>query len=265
MSSSSSLPPVLTPRFRPHAEEEPFLPRYTEDSEPARLFLKKRTWLTRGRVILLSALLSLLVWGLIVVVPEILDPTPVVVPVVDFESVRDVNATLIPGGKGKWTVKIPRGIQEPLRPRVYASICRSVHDVAGHVHRGYYSFDEKFVDPAKSGEKVAVEKGVEICDASLTYMLESKNAGFGVALMGLWSAYGLAKKEGRSFFINDRDWYVPHHPILIIWPICLDSDIEKIVGHGAHTLPSSCSCRGQNARLHHRIGCFRARIQQSTS
>ncbi|KAH8145620.1 uncharacterized protein LAJ45_10421 [Morchella importuna] len=206
MSSSSSLPPVLTPRFRPHAEEEPFLPRYTEDSEPARLFLKKRTWLTRGRVILLSALLSLLVWGLIVVVPEILDPTPVVVPVVDFESVRNVNATLIPGGKGKWTVRIPRGIQEPLRPRVYAGICRSVHDVAGHVHRGYYSFDEKFVDPAKSGEKVVVEKGVEVCDASLTYMLESKNAGFGVALMGLWSAYGLAKKEGRSFFINDRDW-----------------------------------------------------------
>lgn len=155
---------------------------------------------------MLSSFLSLTVWLMIVIVPKIFDNTPAIVPEVHFDSVKDVNATLIPGGKGKWTIEIPKGIKEPLRPRVYRGICRSVHEFSGHAHLGYYSFDKKFVDPAKSGEKVVVEKGMEVCDASLTYMLESKNAGFGVALMGLWSAYGLAKKEGRSFFVNDRDW-----------------------------------------------------------
>lgn len=68
----------------------------------------------------------------------------------------------------------------------------------------YYWYDKAFVDPADTEDSPAE---VEICDASLTYLLESTtNAGFGVALMGLWSAYGLAKKEGRTFFVNDRDW-----------------------------------------------------------
>ena len=44
------------------------------------------------------------------------------------------------------------------------------------------------------------------CERSLTYILESTDAGFGTTLMGLWMSYGLAKKERRAFFIDDTNW-----------------------------------------------------------
>ncbi|KAI9800613.1 MAG: hypothetical protein M1833_003271 [Piccolia ochrophora] len=45
-----------------------------------------------------------------------------------------------------------------------------------------------------------------VCDKTLTFVMESGDAGLGKALMALWVAYGLAKKEGRAFFIDDTDW-----------------------------------------------------------
>ena len=44
------------------------------------------------------------------------------------------------------------------------------------------------------------------CQRSLTYVMETSDAGFGKTMMGLWLSYGLAKKEGRAFFIDDRYW-----------------------------------------------------------
>ena len=46
----------------------------------------------------------------------------------------------------------------------------------------------------------------KICEKSLTYVLESNDAGFGNTLMGLWMAYGLAMIEHRAFFIDDSHW-----------------------------------------------------------
>ena len=46
----------------------------------------------------------------------------------------------------------------------------------------------------------------KVCERSLTYVLETGNAGFGSTLMGLWMAYGLAQEEDRDFFIDDRYW-----------------------------------------------------------
>lgn len=46
----------------------------------------------------------------------------------------------------------------------------------------------------------------KICEKSLTYVLETADAGIGKTLMGLWLSYGLAKKEGRAFFIDDSNW-----------------------------------------------------------
>ena len=46
----------------------------------------------------------------------------------------------------------------------------------------------------------------EICERSLTYVLETTDAGIGRTLMGLWLAYGLAKREDRAFFIDDAHW-----------------------------------------------------------
>lgn len=45
-----------------------------------------------------------------------------------------------------------------------------------------------------------------VCETSMTYVLESEDAGLGKTLMTLWMAYGLAKQEGRAFFIDDTRW-----------------------------------------------------------
>ena len=44
------------------------------------------------------------------------------------------------------------------------------------------------------------------CKRSMTFVLESTDAGLGKTLMGLWISYGLAKHEGRAFFIEDANW-----------------------------------------------------------
>ena len=45
-----------------------------------------------------------------------------------------------------------------------------------------------------------------ICEKSLTYVLESNDPALGNTLMALWMAYGLALKEHRAFFLDDRRW-----------------------------------------------------------
>ncbi|KAI4254885.1 MAG: hypothetical protein LQ352_002856 [Teloschistes flavicans] len=45
-----------------------------------------------------------------------------------------------------------------------------------------------------------------ICEKSLTFTMESADAGMGKTLLGLWMAYGLAREEGRAFFIDDSNW-----------------------------------------------------------
>ena len=105
------------------------------------------------------------------------------------------------------------------------------------VHVGYYHVDKNFVDieeaqrhglvPGKHVQWKSQSKGGQeeedsmsedldtmkggntgsICKRSLTYVMEATDAGFGGTLMGLWMSYGLAKKEGRAFFIDDTNWY----------------------------------------------------------
>lgn len=61
-------------------------------------------------------------------------------------------------------------------------------------------------NPATSMSQEKERESRPICPASLTYVLESTDAGMGKALLGLWMAYGLAKKENRAFFIDDTHW-----------------------------------------------------------
>ncbi|KAL8906068.1 MAG: hypothetical protein Q9207_002252 [Kuettlingeria erythrocarpa] len=67
------------------------------------------------------------------------------------------------------------------------------------------------------GSKASVESNLKeqthdknrdpiVCDKSLTFLMESADAGMGKTLLGLWIAYGLAQEEGRSFFIDDSNW-----------------------------------------------------------
>lgn len=116
------------------------------------------------------------------------------------------------------------------------------HRDGGHNHHGqfnYYHVDPNFMDVAEAEdhgilhrpkseqsllagnaaagkeEKDLMSEDLEtmqgrrrgrVCDRSLTYVLETNDAGFGKTLMGLWMSYGLAKKEGRAFFIDDSNW-----------------------------------------------------------
>lgn len=127
----------------------------------------------------------------------------------------------------KWTISIPHNYSFPLEPRVYHDICsngagfqstlapkaRYLH--ARHwIRKGagkYYDNDEKFLD-IDEAENAGVlpkpkrEKMSHVCPTSLTFVLESDEASFGKTLLHLWMSYGLAKREGRAFFIDDSRW-----------------------------------------------------------
>ncbi|KAI1156129.1 hypothetical protein F4825DRAFT_344025 [Nemania diffusa] len=148
-------------------------------------------------------------------------------------------------GKSKWTVSIPPTYQFPLSMREYSDICAKCQEVTAHVGdlRGhpdllqrtlqdYYYEDPYFIDvrdaekkgllpgieekPRKAvaqtqarrliGQKVNGVADMETCRTSMTFVLESSGAGLGPTLMMLWTAYGLAQKEKRAFFIDDSRW-----------------------------------------------------------
>lgn len=122
-------------------------------------------------------------------------------------------------------------------------IARQLRELEVHGHhlggsRGYYQTDSTFIDvgeAVKLGFLPAVEEGKDladykspgdgkeqkasesrgspqgtgsetVCERTLTFVLESVDAGLGKTLMGLWMSYGLAKEEGRAFFIDDAHW-----------------------------------------------------------
>ncbi|KAH9902210.1 hypothetical protein F4778DRAFT_114398 [Xylariomycetidae sp. FL2044] len=148
-------------------------------------------------------------------------------------------------GRSKWTVSIPPTYDFPLTVTEYSDICAKCQEVAAHVRElhgrsspsqqalpEYYYEDPYFLD-VKDAEKRGLLPGVEgkawrvtaraqdghlvgqnvdglveegFCKTSLTFVLESHDAGFGPTLMMLWMAYGLAQREKRSFFIDDSRW-----------------------------------------------------------
>ncbi|KAK5016132.1 hypothetical protein LTR39_002243 [Cryomyces antarcticus] len=94
-------------------------------------------------------------------------------------------------------------------------------------HHGYYWVDPNFLDvwkaeaqgllpnpqskdDAKQLWEDMTSKGEEtknlFCKKSLTYVMETTDAGFGNTLLSLWMSYGLAQTEGRAFFIDDTRW-----------------------------------------------------------
>lgn len=148
-------------------------------------------------------------------------------------------------GRAKWTVSIPPDYNSPLEPKEYADICSQTGEVSNHVidlhkhghsdaaaHFTYYHVDSNFMD-VEEAEKVGMLPGSSgqtrnrlwdsvlngkhgavnteliqgpVCQKTLTFLLETSDAGLGSTLMALWMAYGLAKKEGRDFFIDDSRW-----------------------------------------------------------
>jgi hypothetical protein len=66
-----------------------------------------------------------------------------------------------------------------------------------------------YFPPVANGDGSFARGGLSekmVCKKSLTFVLESDDAGLGKTLMMLWIAYGLAEKEGRAFFVDDTRW-----------------------------------------------------------
>lgn len=134
-------------------------------------------------------------------------------------------------GRAKWTVSIPPNAGFPLKPQQYSDICLHNRAVSMHVadlhrhmgsehaaHFDYYHVDQYFMDVEEAvargllpgisatGMMSGVNSGLPACEKTMTFVLETSDAGLGNGLMQLWTAYGLAKKEGRDFFIDDTRW-----------------------------------------------------------
>ncbi|KAF2842707.1 hypothetical protein M501DRAFT_926522 [Patellaria atrata CBS 101060] len=158
----------------------------------------------------------------------------------DYEMVGDSSLPRDPSvvmvadknGKPKWTVSIPQNVGFPLRPTQYAELCSQTMEMSHHMteatgkklnkrHKGYYFKDPSFVDILEAEEQGflppyqqslvsddhgAGENGAKVCNSSLTFVLETSDAGLGNTLLGLWMSYGLAQKEGRAFFVDDTRW-----------------------------------------------------------
>ncbi|KAK0731447.1 hypothetical protein B0H67DRAFT_549212 [Lasiosphaeris hirsuta] len=143
-------------------------------------------------------------------------------------------------GRARWTVSIPQSAGFPLSITQYTDLCAKCREVSEQVRSlqphnlafGTDSGNYDFIDvqeaqkagylpglPIKSSKAANLgENGYlasktsgepvqgPVCDKSLTFVLESADAGLGKTLMMLWTAYGLAEKEGRAFFVDDTRW-----------------------------------------------------------
>ena len=128
-------------------------------------------------------------------------------------------------GYSRWTVSIPHNYSFPLPSRHYEDICRQSAVLRESIAQesrlvrakdwrrkhSYYSVDHTFLEPEKAESTGALPKtrsapNDNVCEKSLTYALDEEDSSFGRSLLMLWLSYGLAKKEGRAFFIDDTRW-----------------------------------------------------------
>jgi hypothetical protein len=183
-------------------------------------------------------------------------------------------------GKKKWTVWIPPTKSFPLRPQEYADICAQADEVQrelgrsrwfGTKKKSYYGMDSSFVDvqdalevgllppmdeKSKQGsiaEEMQQENlgGESVCERSLTFVMETTDAGMGNSMLALWLAYGLAKKENRSFFVDDTHWYVSSWA-LVPWYIMLILSVRPYGNFSTYFKPPpapKCQPPSANFRL----------------
>ena len=81
---------------------------------------------------------------------------------------------------------------------------KSNHDTYSNRHLSQLPASDHRKEESKNERTGSYGK---VCEKTLTYVLETTDAGIGKTLMRLWLSYGLAKKEGRAFFIDDGHWY----------------------------------------------------------
>jgi len=133
-------------------------------------------------------------------------------------------------GKTRWTISIPHKASFPLLPAQYQEVCKQSEEVSKQLlgtgrfskkHRGYYAVDPFFMDvkeaeyldllPTHDPDEGLATPGEapppqNVCDRSLTFVMETSDAGLGNTLLALWMSYGLAMHEKRAFFVDDTRW-----------------------------------------------------------
>ncbi|KAF9629834.1 hypothetical protein BFW01_g15 [Lasiodiplodia theobromae] len=185
-------------------------------------------------------------------------------------------------GRTRWTVSIPADSEFPLAPAQYKDLCDQAKEVAASIHgkgahhKGYYYIDPTYIDvhhateqgllpdpkgTAKMVSAVGLDDGLmgpgntyrgermDICETSLTFVMETSDAGLGKTLMAMWMAYGLARLEGRAFFVDDTRWpygnytsYFQPPPT----PSCLPPMTSQVVPcphHARHLMVSAATIR----------------------
>jgi len=125
----------------------------------------------------------------------------------------------------RWTVAIPHNASFPLQRQDYQNICTQGEGLRNSLIQdsrlawiesrqyglSHYSTDRTFLDvtDAEAVGVLPVREGKmasDVCERSLTFSMDTDDASFGKTLLLLWMSYGLAKKEGRAFFIDDTRW-----------------------------------------------------------
>ncbi|KAF2265631.1 hypothetical protein CC78DRAFT_183023 [Lojkania enalia] len=159
----------------------------------------------------------------------------------DTSLPKDPSAVVVQDVKGnsRWTVSIPESYDFPLKPTYYHEICRQSMELSKQLRQeaqaangfakrmlNYYQKDQYYLDvqeaeeqsllpPSKAGgrpkglvedESEDTNHDLKVCDKTLTYVMETEDAGFGNTLLRLWMSYGLAMKENRTFFVDDTRW-----------------------------------------------------------
>lgn len=149
-------------------------------------------------------------------------------------------------GQSKWTVSIPHGHAFPLEPAQYADMLEHCREASlrskglnpevrpsgqarmdDMVASGSSKPDGNFIDVSeaeKAGMLPSIHKlvlseegrghfvgakqlaGETVCEGSITYVLESSDAGLGQAVMRMWAVYGAARALGKTFFLDDSRW-----------------------------------------------------------
>lgn len=151
---------------------------------------------------------------------------------VQQEALPDRPAAIVvedgPTGHKQWTVWVPRNSSFPLEPWQYAEVCaqsvqiqheiNGAYGLFGH-KKGYYSLDPAYVEISDAIEagmlpsypqdpQNRLHDHIGTCKRSMTFLMQTEEAGMGNMLLRLWAAYGMAQTERRAFFIDDTMWYL---------------------------------------------------------
>lgn len=125
-------------------------------------------------------------------------------------------------GSSKWTVWIPHNQTFPLPSKSYVDMCEQGASLRSGIQtnarsagkpwwrrQGYYAKDSAFldvVDAERTGALPKSKNDEKVCETSMTFVLTAEDANLGKSLILLWMSYGLARKEGRAFFLDDSHW-----------------------------------------------------------